>query len=198
MNEQPPPIPSASPAPDPEKVLKTLEFIAPSRGNVSRQRWFIVLTDRRLIFYGLKGGGWRTLVGALAGASAGFALAAVIAGASAGSGGDFLPRFSNWAIWLCLLGVVIGSASMQKGGSKTDVTPPWSVESLESQLRDSAEQYIFEKPQVPEVKMRTPFMGGISVRLGKRRRLSFAHEPLYTEIKGVLESFSGAQHKTES
>lgn len=179
-----------------ETILKYTQFMAPSKGNVYQQVWFCVLTDKRLLFYAVKGGGRGSSYGAVIGAGIGLAIGSVISlivisqtnpHGLTDFGADFGMKLATWGLPLAVIGLIIG---VKKGALSASGGVPHKIpdaESLESALRDSLEHYEFPRPTLPDYKERSPFMGGVTIKLGKLRRFSFAHEPGYSEIKGILE-----------
>jgi hypothetical protein len=179
-----------------EKILSYIDFIAPSRGNIVRQKWFAVLTNRRLLFYAIKGGGAATFAGTVKGAAIGLGVGFVLALIWPFSArldtadfvvraGEFVTRFvALGGLFGIVIGVVMGTR-LAVGKSEPQVFPK-DVQSLESSLRGSPEQYEFARPDVPKYVERSPFLGGIKIHLAKRRVMSFVHEPVYSQIKHML------------
>jgi hypothetical protein len=173
-----------------ETILKHVEFTAPSRFNVSREKWVIALTNKRLVAYCDKGAGIRTLIGALVGAGMGLGIALVITlVSSAGKSEYFLPRFAVTGAFSAILFAAVG-AKMRLGG-KQELPYPSSVDVLEQNVKQAKRSRQFTDPTQIEYKMRSQFMGGIALRLGNRGpRFSFAHDPLYSDVKLMIERFT--------
>jgi ABC-type amino acid transport system permease subunit len=183
---------------DKERIVKYIKFVATSKWHMHRQKWFIVLTNKRLVFYALKGGGAQTVAGAVGGAliglAAGFVIAIIKSLGLIRDRHDILIAFVQLGPLFAVIGMGIGVGLIRRSDPAFRI----DVEALESALQESPEYYEFFRPQVPEYVERSPFMGGIKIHLAKHRTFSFAHEPLYSEIKGLMSNARGACGSTDT